>query len=104
MQRNIRYLFSRYAFTVISLLLLAYFSFHFVSGNNGYLARMKLEEELAHAQAQLKKVTQEKEVLENHVHQLQGAHIDADLLDERIRAMLNHAQDDEIIIFYEDKK
>lgn len=75
-----------------------YFIYHFVSGDHGLLAFRELTKELEISSAALEQQEREHQILEQDVRMLSNTSLDPDLLDERIRVMLNHAHDNEIII------
>ncbi len=82
--------------------LVAYFAYHAVQGDHGFLARTHLNAELAQAEATLADLRAERAVLEHRAGLLSPEHIDPDLLEERVRVMLNYAHPDEVIYFYPD--
>ena len=86
----------------IGACLVGYFAYHAVQGDLGILARTRLNAELAQADATLAALRAEREVLEHRVGLLSPEHIDPDLLEERVRVMLNYAHPDEVIYFYPD--
>lgn len=98
MQRPWRYHFSRLWFPLLTVCLLAYFIYHFISGDHGLLAFRTLTQELNMSSASLEQQEVERQALEQNVHMLSNTSLDPDLLDERIRVMLNHAHDNEIVI------
>ena len=83
--------------------LVAYFAYHAVQGDHGILARTHLKAELAQAEATLAELRSEREVLEHRAGLLSPERIDPDLLEERVRVMLNYAHPDEVIYFYPDE-
>ena len=82
--------------------LVGYFAYHAVQGDHGILARTHLRAELAQAEATLSTLRSEREVLEHRAGLLSPERIDPDLLEERVRVMLNYAHPDEVIYFYPD--
>ena len=82
--------------------LVAYFAYHAVQGDHGILARTHLKAELAQADATLAALRAERELLEHRASLLSPDHVDPDLLEERVRVMLNYAHPDEVIYFYPD--
>lgn len=86
----------------IGACLVGYFAYHAVQGDHGILARTHLRAELAQADATLAELRDEREILEYRAGLLSPEHIDPDLLEERVRVMLNYAHPDEVIYFYPD--
>ena len=83
--------------------LVGYFAYHAVQGNHGLLARTQLRAELLLAEETLAELQAEREVLEHRAELLGPDRIDPDLLEERVRVMLNYAHPDEVIYFYPDE-
>lgn len=82
--------------------LVGYFAYHAVQGNHGLLARSHLKVELLQAEETLAELRAERGVLEHRAGLLGPDRIDPDLLEERVRVMLNYAHPDEVIYFYPD--
>lgn len=101
MNRKFRYYFSKFLLPGISLTLLLYFIFHLLSGDHGWFSWKSLENQLEEDQKTLKMLEEEQRQMENRVKLLRPENLDADLLEERVRAMLNNGQDSEIIIIDE---
>lgn len=101
MKRTFRYHLTRLWFPLLSLLLVAYFGYHLVEGEHGLRARQVLEKQLSTAQAILSEKTAAKEALEHRVDLMRSDHLDPDLLEERVRVMLNHADPDEVVVIYD---
>jgi cell division protein FtsB len=83
---------------VLSIGLLAYFAYHAIQGDRGLLAWMSLNQQLKQTQALADAVAAQRAELENRVQRLSNSSLDPDLLDERVRAMLNLARPDEVVI------
>ncbi len=98
MQRPWRYHFSRLWFPCFSVGVLVYFIYHLISGEHGFVAWKALSQELDASSVTLAAQEAMKEALEKDVQMLSSDSLDLDLLDERIRVMLNHAQDNEIVV------
>lgn len=84
----------------IGACLVGYFAYHAVQGDLGILASTRLKAELSQAEATLDALQAERQLLEHRVGLLSPAAIDPDLLEERVRVMLNYAHPDEVIYFY----
>ena len=85
---------------MIFLSLVGYFGWNVVQGNRGLLAYAQRQQLLAQAQADQAKAQAERDAWERRVAGLRSKHIDADMLDERARAMLNLAEPSDIIVPY----
>jgi cell division protein FtsB len=84
---------------VLGCTLCAYFAYHLVEGDRGLLALWNLQTQVRDAKTTLAQLQAERAPLAKHVALLQGNHLDRDYLDERVRAMLNYAAPDEIILY-----
>src|SRR5215470_15499259 len=83
---------------VLSISLLTYFSYHAIQGERGLFAWMQLNQQLKQTHALADAVAGQRDELENRVRRLSNASLDTDLLDERVRSMLNLARGDEVVI------
>ena len=83
---------------VLGIALLAYFAYHAIQGDRGLFAWMALNQQLKQTHALADAVAAQRAELENRVQRLSSASLDPDLLDERVRAMLNYARQDEVVI------
>ena len=83
---------------VLGIALLAYFAYHAIQGDRGLFAWMALNQQLKQTHALADAVAAQRAELENRVQRLSSANLDPDLLDERVRAMLNYAGQDEVVI------
>jgi cell division protein FtsB len=76
----------------------AYFAFHFVQGDRGLIAYLRVNQQIEDTQAQLTTLGGERAKLEHRVGLLRPDHLDRDMLDERTRSVLGVAHRDEVII------
>ena len=83
---------------VLGIALLSYFAYHAIQGDRGLFAWMALNQKLKQTHALADAVAAQRSELENRVERLSSASLDLDLLDERVRAMLNYARQDEVVI------
>ena len=81
------------------VLAIVYFGFHYVQGDRGLIAFLRLNEQVASAEQRLLAVRGERKRLEHRVSLLSPDHLDSDLLDERVRAVLGLARKNEVIVF-----
>ena len=83
---------------VLWISLLSYFAYHAIQGERGVFAWMTFNQQLKQARALADAVGAQRSELENRVQHLSNASLDPDLLDERVRAMLNLARQDEVVL------
>ncbi len=86
---------------LVAFLCVAYFIYHSIQGERGILSMIRLKQKLELAKAELNLLASQREALERRVYLLRPDSLDLDLLEERARAVLNFAHNDEVII-YED--
>jgi cell division protein FtsB len=78
--------------------LTGYFAYNLVEGNRGFLAWIRLSEEIHTENARLDALRGERQALELKVSELNPDHLDPDLLDERVRETLNLVAPNEVVI------
>jgi cell division protein FtsB len=83
---------------VLGIALTGYFAYHLFEGDRGFKAWLRLNSESRTATANLEALRAQRAALDLRVSNLRPEHVDPDLLDERIRATLNLASPDDIII------
>ena len=83
---------------IVLLLVTAYFTYHAISGDRGYLAYIRLSQKLTTVENQLTVVQSEKLHLEHRVQHLRPEPLDLDLLDEQARRILGYASPDEYVM------
>lgn len=79
----------------------AYFAYHAVNGDRGLIAWVELQKRIEAARGVAAEVAAKREALEHRVRLLHPGSIDPDLLEERVRRMLNYGYPDEIVILVE---
>ncbi len=82
----------------VCALALAYFGYHAVTGERGLLSWLQVSQEVDEAEARLASLSGEREEIEGRVALLRPGALDPDMLDERVRLMLNLARPDEVVI------
>ena len=82
----------------IGAALTLYFAYNIVIGDRGLAAWQRLAAEIHAEDARLAALRAERKTLERKVYDLSPEHLDADLLDERVRASLNLVAPNEIVI------
>lgn len=88
---------------LLCMMLFAYFCYHAINGERGFLRYMYLKKEISDARQIADNYHQQKAKLEDKVKLLSSSSLDLDLLDERARVILNFAGQDEFIILDESK-
>jgi cell division protein FtsB len=83
---------------LLAIALTGYFGYHLVVGDRGLLAWVRLTREIRAENEKLSSLRAERAVLDLKVRNLTPDHLDPDLLDERVRATLNLAAPDEIVV------
>ncbi|HSU05700.1 MAG TPA: septum formation initiator family protein [Acetobacteraceae bacterium] len=83
---------------LLFLSLVGYFGWNFTKGDHGLIAYAQRQELLKQAQADLARVQKDKTDWERRVAALRSDRLDADMLDERVRAMLNLSDPGDIIV------
>lgn len=95
---EIRYRARSALWPIIGALLLAYFSYHMVQGQQGVLSLLQLQAKVEKAEAIHAAVRAERVELESRVALLRPDNLDPDMIEERARVMLNFAYPNEIVI------
>ncbi len=83
---------------VMAATLFAYFTYHAVQGDRGLLAWIKLGQRVDEARLEHDRISGQRAALENKVRLLQPGSLDADLLEERTRAMLGYVHPDDVVL------
>ena len=85
---------------VLGIGALVYLGYHFFEGERGLKASWSVDQRLARATAERDKLAAERSQIESRVGLLREKSLDRDMLDERIRQMLNLAQPGDLVILY----
>ncbi|PPR11586.1 MAG: hypothetical protein CFH41_00457 [Alphaproteobacteria bacterium MarineAlpha11_Bin1] len=83
---------------MIGALFVSYFLVHAFHGDRGIIAWMHVQKEVSSAEQTLVSVREVKQNYERRISLLKTEHLDADMLDERVRIMVGLARPDEYII------
>lgn len=83
---------------IFAAVISGYFVFHAVHGDRGVFAYAELTEQVREARVKLAEARGERETLQLDVSLLQRDNLDLDLLEERVRAVLNRIDDDDMLI------
>ncbi len=85
---------------LIFLSVTGYFGWSATQGERGLQSYVLRQKQLAEAEAQLSAATTERDAWQRKVASLSSAHLDADVLDERARSLLNLADPTDIVVPY----
>ncbi|NQV48784.1 MAG: septum formation initiator family protein [Rhodospirillaceae bacterium] len=83
---------------VLGICAISYFGYHAINGHRGLLALRQLTHRVEMARLQFNDINAERQILENRVRMLSPGSLDADMLDERARIMLNYGYADDIVV------
>ncbi len=83
---------------IIGIAAVSYFAYHAVEGDRGLLSWWRLRHEVETATEVKAELAAERQRLEQRVRLLHPNSLDPDMLDERVRLMLNYAHPGEIVI------
>jgi cell division protein FtsB len=86
---------------VCGMALTGYFAYNLVIGDRGLIAWRRLALQLQTEEARLAAFQNERMAQAHRVSELSPEHLDPDLLDERVRATLNLAAPNELVIMNE---
>ena len=89
---------------VVFACVFGYFVYHAVQGDRGFLAKLRLEQELERARAAHAELAVEEAKLAHKVSRLQLEHIDPDLLDEQARRLLGYGRSDDFVILLPERR
>jgi cell division protein FtsB len=83
---------------MFGIALTGYFAYNLVEGDRGFIAWTRLTQEMHAEDARLGALRAERAALKRKVSDLTPNHLDPDLLDERVRAILNLVAPNERVI------
>ncbi len=89
---------------VLAACVVAYFGYHALHGERGFLAWRELRQDLAAAQAGAARLAGERARLELRVGLLRPDNLDPDLLEERANVLLGYGHEDDLIILLPDRR
>lgn len=87
---------------LLMLILIAYFCFHSLSGQRGFIAYLRLNKEIKNSKYELNQLQIEKAEIENKVRLLYPNTLDMDMLDEIARREMGLVKKGEKIIVLHD--
>ncbi len=95
---RIRAFFTALGLYVLAGLLIAYFAVNAYTGSRGLRARQDIEQQIATLTRQIDEAKAERAQWERRVALLKSDHLDADMLDERARALLDYADPRDLVL------
>ena len=95
-RRRLRTAINALALYTLAALVIGYFGVNAFTGNHGLRARQDLDQQIAELSTELKALRAERANWERRVSLLRPESIDADMLDERARALLNYVDPREL--------
>jgi cell division protein FtsB len=97
-RRRFRSVLNALALYTVAALVIGYFGVNAHTGNRGLRARQDLDQQIGQLTAELEALKTERVRWERRVSLLKRESIDADMLDERARALLNYADPRDVIL------
>jgi cell division protein FtsB len=97
-RRRFRTIINLLALYTVAALLIGYFGINAYNGNHGLRAQQSLEQQIAQLSNELAAFKAERAKWQQRVSLLQSESIDADMLDERARALLNYVDSRELTL------
>ena len=89
---------------IFAAVISGYFAFHAVQGDRGVFAYAELTEQVRDARIKLAQARAQREALQSDVSRLKRDHLDLNLLEERVRAVLGMVDDDDMLIYDKHKR
>ena len=96
--RRRRTILTALALYTLAALFISYFAINAFTGNHGLKAQQDLDQELTEMKGELARLRAEHTVWEHRVSLLRSDRIDPDILDERVRAMLEYVDPHDIAL------
>ena len=90
--------FTAFIFPLLALGAAGYFAYHLQTGDHGLEARASLEGRKEALEGELEGLKEVRQRLERDVALLRPESLDPDMLDERARAILNLAHEDDLVM------
>jgi cell division protein FtsB len=84
--------------SLLGVCLCVYFGYHAVQGDRGIIRLMQLKQDIKIAEEQRALTWSERKALEDRVASLKPGSLDADMIEERARILLNMGREGELII------
>ena len=78
--------------------IVGYFLYHTVQGDRGWMAMLRVQQQVNEAQETLSQLHKERAELEHRVQLMRPNSLDPDLLDEKSRELLDYSKPNEIVV------
>lgn len=96
--RRRRTILTALALYTLAALFIGYFAVNAFTGNRGLRAAQDIEQQKAEMKTELARLKTERRMWEHRVSLLRSDRIDPDMLDERVRAMLDYVEPNDIVM------
>jgi cell division protein FtsB len=96
--RRRRTILTALALYTLAALFIGYFAVNAFTGNRGLRAAQDIEQQKAEMKGELARLKAERRMWEHRVSLLRSDRIDPDMLDERVRAMLDYVEPNDIVM------
>jgi cell division protein FtsB len=83
---------------ILGCLLVAYFVYHSIQGDRGMLAWYRLDQLIDEAEVSRRSLDARREGLERRVRMLRPESLDADMVEEQGRRLLNFSHPDDVVL------
>jgi len=100
-RKRLRSILTALGLYVMAALLIGYFGVNAFSGNRGLKAKQDIDQQMAALTTELGRLKLERAQWQRRVALLKGDNLDADMLDERARALLDYTDPHELILMLE---
>ena len=95
---RLRSFFTALGLYVLAALLIGYFGVNAYTGNHGLRARQDLNQQIGELTAELSQAKAEREQWQRRVALIKSESLDPDMLDERVRALLDYADPRDVVL------
>ncbi|MBR72478.1 MAG: septum formation initiator [Rhodospirillaceae bacterium] len=85
---------------LLGALAIVYFGYHVIQGDRGLITWIQKSQQIEITSNELALLEEKYAVLYHRTSMLRPESLDLDLLDERVRSVLNKVREDEIILFH----
>jgi cell division protein FtsB len=96
--RRRRTILTALALYTLAALFIGYFAVNAFTGNRGLRAAQNLDQQMSEMTGELSRLKAEHRLWEHRVSLLRSDRIDPDMLDERVRAMLDYVDPNEMVM------
>jgi cell division protein FtsB len=97
-RKRLRSILNTLALYILAALLIGYFGVNAYDGAHGLIAKKDIDRQIAALSVELVKLQVEQTQWQRRVSLLKSDHIDADMLDERARALLDYVDPNDLVM------